>query len=126
MILDKYLVFLKEGRKKSISPTDPEHQSTSSNLESGEMYTNTTPESLLLRKELNNRIHKVLDDLGNKKDKFVIIHRYGLDGKGHQTLQQIGDELKVTKENIRQREIRALRRFRHPKRADFIIDKIKI
>ena len=48
--------------------------------------------------------------------------RYGLtDGKMH-TLEEVGDEFKVTRERIRQIEAKALRKLRHPSRSKILKD----
>lgn len=44
----------------------------------------------------------------------VLEARYGLDGNGGSTLETIGDQMKVTRERIRQIESKALSRFRRP------------
>lgn len=56
-------------------------------------------------------IDDVLDTL-SEKEKTVIIGRFFK----HQTLKTIGKEMGVTKEVIRQREAKALRKLRHPER----------
>jgi RNA polymerase primary sigma factor len=42
----------------------------------------------------------------------VIAKRFGLDGQPPQTLEQVGAELGVTRERVRQLESRALRELR--------------
>jgi RNA polymerase primary sigma factor len=51
-----------------------------------------------------------------EKQRIVIIARFW----GDKTLEEIGDELGVTKERIRQIESRAIRRLRHPSRSKFL------
>ena len=43
----------------------------------------------------------------------VIVLRYGLDGTNGRTLEQVGRELGITRERVRQLETRALRELRH-------------
>ena len=43
----------------------------------------------------------------------VLILRYGLDGTNGRTLEQVGVELGITREHVRQLETRALRELRH-------------
>ncbi|OGC05160.1 hypothetical protein A2276_04375 [candidate division WOR-1 bacterium RIFOXYA12_FULL_43_27] len=52
-----------------------------------------------------------------EKYQIVIKLRYGLDGKGAQTLQQIGNVLGITRERVRQLENKALRRLKHPSKT---------
>ena len=49
-----------------------------------------------------------LDD----RERRIIISRFGLDGVGEQTLEQLGRELGVTKERVRQLEARAQNKLR--------------
>ena len=43
----------------------------------------------------------------------VLVLRFGLDGSGGRTLEQVGVELGITRERVRQLETRALRELRH-------------
>ncbi len=47
-------------------------------------------------------------------ERQVVILRYGLSGGGPRTLSDVGRELGVTRERIRQVERRALTKLRHP------------
>ena len=46
--------------------------------------------------------------------RWVIVHRYGLGEEGEWTLQEIGAELEVTRERVRQLQQEALAWLRHP------------
>ncbi len=48
----------------------------------------------------------------NPRMKLVISRRFGLDGQPPQTLEQVGSELGITRERVRQLEARALRELR--------------
>lgn len=66
---------------------------------------------------LNPLLDSFISDLA-LNDQQVVKLRFGLaDGK-KKTLEQIGDVLGVTRERIRQIERRALRRLKHPARAN--------
>ncbi|HVC88843.1 MAG TPA: sigma-70 family RNA polymerase sigma factor [Gaiellaceae bacterium] len=48
----------------------------------------------------------------NPRMKHVVLRRFGLDGKPSQTLEEVGTELGITRERVRQLETRALRELR--------------
>jgi RNA polymerase primary sigma factor len=47
-----------------------------------------------------------------KREEVILRHRFGLDGKNEQTLEEIGNKLGLTRERIRQLESIALKRLR--------------
>ena len=58
-----------------------------------------------------------LDD----RERRIIVSRYGINGASEQTLEQLGKELGITKERVRQIESRAqdkLRRFATEEKLD--------
>ena len=56
-------------------------------------------------------MRQLIDKL-NTKEKQVIVHRYGLFDNAVLTLEQIGDELHLTRERIRQIQMIALKKLR--------------
>jgi RNA polymerase primary sigma factor len=66
------------------------------------------PEQTLLRTALQERIAELLSTL-KPKELRVLRLRYGLDGGPTRTLQEIGRELGISYEAVRQIEVRALR-----------------
>jgi RNA polymerase primary sigma factor len=66
----------------------------------------TTAESMRSR-ELANAL-----DCLNPRMRLVIARRFGLDGQTPQTLEQVGSELGITRERVRQLESKALRELR--------------
>jgi RNA polymerase primary sigma factor len=48
----------------------------------------------------------------NPRMKHVVLRRFGLDGKLPQTLEEVGNDLGITRERVRQLETRALRELR--------------
>jgi RNA polymerase primary sigma factor len=74
-----------------------------------------SPTELVLKDDLNNQIDEVLDQL-NEREKAVIRMRFGLlDDESDRTLEEIGKELNVTRERVRQIESSAIKKLKHPK-----------
>ena len=70
---------------------------------------------MLIREE----VEKVLRTL-NPREAMVLKMRYGLlDGKA-KTLEEVGQYFNVTRERIRQIEVKALRKLRHPSRSKYL------
>ena len=65
---------------------------------------------------LQEKISKVLDTL-KQREADVLRLRFGLNGQQPQTLEEVGQFYKVTRERIRQIEAKALRKLQHPSRS---------
>ena len=74
------------------------------------------PEAAHDRAELREQMRLALDSLP-PRDAQVLRLRYGLDDGVDRTLEEVGVELDVMRERVRQLEARALRRLRHPSRG---------
>lgn len=59
---------------------------------------------------LKDRLRDAIAEL-NDQEQFIIHHRFGLEGKETKTLEEIGKLLKVSRERIRQLQIRALKKL---------------
>ena len=74
-----------------------------------------TPMDHILRNDLKEQISEVLDQL-NEREKAVIRMRFGLmPDESDRTLEEIGKELNVTRERVRQIESSAIKKLKHPK-----------
>ncbi len=73
-------------------------------------------EEAAARSLLRDYMASVLTSLGPREQR-VLQMRFGLEGGKYYTLSEIGEELGVTRERIRQIEAKALRKLRHPSRA---------
>ncbi|TET87876.1 MAG: RNA polymerase sigma factor RpoD [Sulfurovum sp.] len=77
--------------------------------------TTISPTDVVLKDDLNNQIDEVLDQL-NERERAVIRMRFGLlDDESDRTLEEIGKELSVTRERVRQIESSAIKKLKHPK-----------
>ncbi len=65
---------------------------------------------------LREQLGEALDALGDRES-MVLRLRYGLDGGGPQTLEEVGKVFGVTRERIRQIEAKAIRKLRQPARS---------
>ncbi|HEB74763.1 MAG TPA: RNA polymerase sigma factor RpoD [Nitrospirae bacterium] len=70
--------------------------------------------------DLRRNIEKVLMSL-NPKEAEVIRKRYGLEGANFpHTLEQVGKAMEVTRERVRQIEVKAIRKLKHPSRSRWL------
>jgi RNA polymerase primary sigma factor len=77
--------------------------------------TTLSPTDVVLKDDLNKQIDEVLDQL-NEREKAVIRMRFGLlEDESDRTLEEIGKELSVTRERVRQIESSAIKKLKHPK-----------
>lgn len=76
-----------------------------------------TPEQNLLTAEGSKVISDMVDTLENPRESEVIRRRYGLDGEPEMTLQQLAEEYGVSRERVRQLELKAIRHLSHPRRS---------
>src|SRR5581483_1571056 len=75
----------------------------------------------LMDKALAEKLQKALRLLDNRDEK-ILTWRYGLDGSGTKTLDEIGKRLKISKERVRQIEERAMKKIRGSKDAELLKD----
>lgn len=75
----------------------------------------SSPMDEILKNDLKEQIDNVLDQL-NEREKAVIRMRFGLmEDESDRTLEEIGKELNVTRERVRQIESSAIKKLKHPK-----------
>jgi RNA polymerase primary sigma factor len=74
-----------------------------------------SPADAILKDDLRVQIEGVLEQL-NEREKAVIKLRFGImDDESDRTLEEIGKELSVTRERVRQIESSAIKKLKHPK-----------
>jgi RNA polymerase nonessential primary-like sigma factor len=69
------------------------------------------------RMELEQSLHKALDVVTDK-ERHVLKRRFGFDGKREESLDDIGSDMGLSRERIRQIQLRAIERLRHDPDAD--------
>jgi RNA polymerase primary sigma factor len=74
------------------------------------MDNNVDVEDEACSETLRSEIEKLLSHL-SAKEKFVVIQRFGLDGSDPKTLEEVGNQMGVTRERIRQIEQKVLNRL---------------
>jgi RNA polymerase sigma factor (sigma-70 family) len=78
------------------------------------------PLDLLMQEEeeerTTSRVAEVVAGL-SLRDRVIIKHRDGLGGGNSATLKEVGERLAMSATNVKQLELRGLRKLRHPSRA---------
>ena len=76
-------------------------------------------EKKVLLSDLKVQLEKLLNELP-KREKKVLVLRYGLEGQVEKTQNEIGEEIHVSHSRVGQIESQALRKLRHPYRKKII------
>ncbi len=104
--------------KEPISMETPIGDDDDSHL--GDFIEDTTtlaPSEAALHDSMRDVVKEVLDSLTPREAK-VLRMRFGVEMSTDHTLEEVGKQFDVTRERIRQIEAKALRKLRHPSRAD--------
>jgi RNA polymerase primary sigma factor len=76
-----------------------------------------SPAERVITSNLRDVAGDVLQTLSPREEKVIRL-RFGLDTEGRErTLEEVGEDFRVTRERIRQIEAKALKKLRHPSRA---------
>ncbi|MDF3835975.1 RNA polymerase sigma factor RpoD [Cupriavidus basilensis] len=78
-----------------------------------------SPAEAALHASLRATLRDMLDDLTPREAK-VLRMRFGIDMATDYTLEEVGKQFDVTRERIRQIESKAMKKMRHPSRADHL------
>jgi len=77
----------------------------------------SSPAEAAILASLRAEIDSALNDLSPREAK-VLKMRFGIDTNNEHTLEEVGKQFDVTRERIRQIEAKAMRKLKHPNRAD--------
>ena len=80
-----------------------------------------TPLDIIIERTLQDTIQGILAKL-TPRERLIIEHRFGLNGKQRMTLQELGDKLGVTRERVRQIEANAMNKLNHPQSVERLSD----
>jgi len=75
-----------------------------------------SPPDAVIRINLREKIEEALKSL-TEREASVLTMRFGLGDGNEHTLEEVGQQFKVTRERIRQIEAKALRKLKHPSRS---------
>ncbi len=75
-----------------------------------------SPVDAVVNDNLKERVRELLKTLTPREEK-VLKMRFGIDVASEHTLEEVGKDFSVTRERIRQIEVKALRKLRHPSRS---------
>ncbi len=81
--------------------------------------TTLSPLDAAIQDDLKNQISSALCTLSPKEEK-IIRKRFGIGEDAPQTLEEVGQEFEVTRERIRQIEVGAIRKLKHPSRSKWL------
>lgn len=78
-----------------------------------------SPFKTLENNEASNKIEQVLSSLTEREEKIIRM-RFGIGVSSEHTLEEVGKYFNLTRERIRQIEIKALKKLRHPARSKLL------
>ncbi|MEW6675426.1 MAG: RNA polymerase sigma factor RpoD [Nitrospirota bacterium] len=78
-----------------------------------------SPLDVAIQDDIKKQIDRILCSLTPKEEK-IIRKRFGIGGDVPHTLEEVGLEFDVTRERIRQIEIKAIRKLKHPSRSKWL------
>ncbi len=79
---------------------------------------------IVLHQEMQRKISRVISSL-TPKQREIIVRRFGLENESENTLEELGQQFGVTRERIRQVEVKAIQKLRHPVRSGILKDYVE-
>ena len=80
-----------------------------------------TPEEQFIIEEKQRRVMSLLDKYLNKRERDIIVSRFGLETGKAMTLDKIGEQYGICRERVRQIEAHALRKLRQKCARDNVV-----
>lgn len=74
------------------------------------------PEDAVVNSHLSRQVEELLESLSPREEKILRM-RYGIGEKHDHTLEEIGEDFKLSRERIRQIEKKSLKKLRHPSKS---------
>ncbi len=78
-----------------------------------------SPLDIAIDGDMKKNIEKALSSLSSR-EQVIIKKRFGLGDDSPHTLEEVGNEFDVTRERVRQIEVKAIRKLRHPSRSKWL------
>jgi RNA polymerase primary sigma factor len=104
--------------KKTISLETPVGEEEDGRLEDFiEDKGSISPQDAAISANLSKQTQRVLSTLDKREEKILRM-RFGIGEKHDHTLEEVGQDFNVTRERIRQIEEKALKKLKHPSRAE--------
>jgi len=75
-----------------------------------------SPSDIVANSDLREKVREILKTLTPREEK-VLKMRFGIDVASEHTLEEVGKDFSVTRERIRQIEVKALKKLKHPSRS---------
>jgi len=75
-----------------------------------------SPSDIVANSDLREKVREILKSLTPREEK-VLKMRFGIDVASEHTLEEVGKDFSVTRERIRQIEVKALKKLKHPSRS---------
>lgn len=103
---------LKESVQSLVSLEQPVGEGDSMLMDMLADETCVSPSDALMQEELHEKVREFLKVL-SPREELVIRQRYGISEERHYTLEEIGKQLGVSRERVRQIEEKALKKLQH-------------
>lgn len=116
--IDKILEVKKDNIVSLDAPAGDDEDATVGDFIPDSLYNPT----ININKDAKNQIIESILDTLQPREKEILVMRFGLLGTQPKTLEEVGENLTITRERVRQIETKALKKLRHPVRQQFILE----